>query len=209
MVDKRKALYVYPEDIMSNEYLMNLKSLLNASGFDVKGISELRNAKNKKQSTVLFSWIEDRVCRRHWKFSTQRFREALLFLLNAKLAGAKVVWIKHNYKPHDYNEVPLISRLYYRVMLFLIKQFSEVKLVHSSRFADNNQKYDYIPHPLYRVTNTCNQLRKDIPFLIFGKLMKYKQIDRVLEHWPKDTPLLIAGKPESLDYRKKNKRNYS
>ncbi len=200
MEEKRRSLYVYPEDIMSNEYLLNLKSLLTAAGFEVKGISEFRNDKDKKESTVLFSWIEDRVCRRHWRFSTQRFREALLALLAAKFSGAKIVWIKHNYKPHDFNEVPLISKVYYRIMLFLIKRFSEVKLVHSSRFAEINNKYDYIPHPLYKVTESSNEMPRDIPFLIFGKLMKYKQIDRVLEHWPQGAPLLIAGKPESVKY---------
>ena len=124
-----------------------------------------------------------------------------------KKRGGKVVLTIHNAQPHELNYLAQFDRMRSTVL-----QLADRVLVHNlETIALLQQKFDiglhkifYLPHPSYLgVYEAVDATRKRLSnlslsndFLLFGKIRRYKSVDKLLDIWPADDEnlkLLIAG----------------
>lgn len=150
----------------------------------------------KRNDFSVINWLEteclDRATRR---FSFARAGSLLVKLLVLKLVTKNIVMVVHNYYPHGAarSDIPRILR-FIRVM----EKLSDVVISHSG--ADIG-RYEYVPHPLYQFKNNPTALQ--VPelarlqgkpyFIVFGRIMPYKNVHELMKVWPADMNLLIAG----------------
>jgi beta-1,4-mannosyltransferase len=125
-------------------------------------------------------------------------RSAMRFLLRLfvlKIISKRVIYVRHNIYPHslNHNDGKIAKWL-----TDLACKLSDVCVVHSGHLDEN---YTYIPHPLYKFKNTLSEsaLAGTKRFVMFGRIIEYKAIDKLLEAWGK-IPLLIAGSVGSKEY---------
>ena len=122
------------------------------------------------------------------------FVKTLFLLLLIKLKFKKIVWVRHNLRPHSEYSV-----LTYRILLRLLQIFSDATVTH--RPVSEFKSY-YIPHPLYDVSGVKQNDERDIPFFWFGAVKRYKGLTDLLKSWPNDVPLIVAGKCNDAELEK-------
>lgn len=187
-----------PSNQLSNKYYDNLAKIIENSGLQVSPASELWNSsffQKPRKQIVIVSWIEDRVARPKYLQSAHEFLLTLLKITQIKLLGHKLVWIKHNYQPHAMAYSVFIAPILHKILLLVLSFFSDLKLSHSQSFCSKNVEFNYLPHPRYENTKLTSE--KNVDFLVFGRLMRYKGITELIEHWPINLKLKIVGKPEN------------
>jgi len=148
----------------------------------------------------MFSWLEDGIAIDDTWGALRYFCETILKLALIKALGNRIIWIKHNYVPHQLEQSSWLSRHLFHSFTYLIKKLSDKKLAHSQRFCERNPEFEYIPHPLYKIENPSLTTTKSVKYFIFGRLMRYKRTVELLKVWPKHVMLNIKGKPEDAAY---------
>ncbi|HSH88046.1 MAG TPA: hypothetical protein VK958_12440 [Methylophilus sp.] len=124
--------------------------------------------------------------------STMRF---LLRLFVLKIISKKVIYVRHNIYPHSLNSKD--GKIAKWLTDFACK-FSDICITHSGHL---DKGYTYVPHPLYKFKckAAIEPASVQKSFIVFGRIVEYKAIDKLLNIWP-DTPLLIAGSVGSKSY---------
>lgn len=119
----------------------------------------------------------------------------LLRLLVLKIISKKVIYVRHNIYPHSLNSR---DGKIAKWLTDLACKLSDECVVHSGHLG---KKYTYVPHPLYKFQSQPDGVEqgKQNRFVIFGRIVEYKAIDKLLNVWP-DAPLLIAGSVGSKSY---------
>ncbi|MBD1390545.1 hypothetical protein IC617_13995 [Neiella sp. HB171785] len=188
-------IYILPKSIKSNLYYSKLLSLISEIGFTPSDIPKFSFTSSNipKKSKFLFSWQEDEVIKKTTYKSTRHFIYLLSVFLRIYLTKSQLVWIKHNIVPHRLKTANAIQRLYHKVIKLLLQSMSHRIVCHSENYAKQHG-FTYIPHPLYDIEQTTSE--KTIPFIIFGKILRYKKVDEILSYWPTSTPIMIVGKFE-------------
>lgn len=150
----------------------------------------------KRNDFSVINWLEteclDRVTKR---FSITRAASLLVKLLVLKVVTKNIVMVVHNYYPHGAatSDIPRILRF-----MRLMEKLSDVVISHSGADAG---RYEYVPHPLYQFKSGPPSLQ--VPelallqgkpyFIVFGRIMPYKNVHELMKVWPSDMQLLIAG----------------
>jgi glycosyltransferase involved in cell wall biosynthesis len=157
-------------------------------------------------------WPESFLVRRNW---VNRLAGLILLCFVsavAKMKGARVVWTAHNLKPHD--PMPLwIWKLYQNCWCALVDgviflSAGSQKQFHQTWPRTRNGWECCIPQGHYRGWYGRPKKRKQPgkpgTFLFFGRLMKYKGIEELLESFcglsDPELKLIIAGKAQSPGY---------
>jgi len=203
MSDKNvKQVFMYPHR-SQNDFLDLNKKALNKLGYNVQptDVNFVRYLATKpKQGIVILNWVEDRVYGRSYKRVVQYFFKMIALVIFSKLFAKHVVWIKHNYRPH--NSSGSIKRFKFICGLYSLLKIKPVSL----------EKYFSSPslvHPLYKPDT---ELQKDLEIgdqkytndiLFFGGIKPYKNLDLVLLNWPVSLSLTIAGKCSDPVYTQK------
>ena len=131
---------------------------------------------------AVLNWFEDRVA---WNRGLTAFIKTLVFLILLRVRFKKVVWVRHNLKPHtEYSKVT------YGVVIRLLNLLSDQTVTHRPV---NEIKSVYVPHPMYAFDVSSSGI-KDVPFLWFGAIKRYKGLTELLSSWPSNVQLIIAGK---------------
>jgi beta-1,4-mannosyltransferase len=185
---EKDTLYVFPPSLKSNQYLhINIDIL--KKGYNVQPLSLysfgaycLKFGKTK-QSFATLNWFEDNGSKSFWHFVFYVFS---LFLI--KLLFGKIIWVRHNFKPHSGN------LKYYKILTYILNLFSDKKVTHRELFG-----YELLAHPLYPVDICVNDYKRDVEYLCFGKISQYKGIVELLTLWDKSKKLSIVGKCEDKD----------
>ena len=160
---------------------------------------------------VILNWVEDQPYIDSYGFfkSWIYFFFYLTTIICCKLTSRKIIWIKHNFKPH------INKKFSYRHMItcYLMNIFN----IKETTLEDYVGAH-YIPHPLYlddeeltSLAESCQTTNK-IKVTFFGHIKRYKGLHQALRIWPKDIPLSICGKIESPNYKRElldivNRRN--
>ncbi|MBC3767640.1 hypothetical protein [Neptunicella marina] len=188
-----------------NRYVELNRQTLQQTGAEVhsyRQLYSLHNLRQRNNNTVVLNWFEDRPYRR--SFSKPKRWLELLRTIGALLVMRrfcqKVIWVRHNHRPHNvnnaakslHNNVP-VSHL---VNCWLLNAIADhVVTMEPTAFAS-----EQIPHPLYRSDQqlqTANSENKQhnshSSFLFFGTIKPYKQLEQLLQHWPADITLTILG----------------
>lgn len=196
IVDK-KNVFLLPSAAKSNQYYANLARNIIACGYKVSSVSafmQKAHKEKKKREVFIFSWQEDSVVKEHFSTATRQFVYLLWVFVRISFYRGRLVWIKHNYKPHKLDSATFIARFYYKVILALLDRLSILKIAHSRRFCQKNPSFKFVPHPSY-VTNDILSAR-DRQFFLFGKIMRYKNVPQLLSRWPENLSLDICGAAE-------------
>ncbi len=200
-------VFVSPFDNQQNHYLRNFRRQLVEAGFPVAAADELWSLKHLWPSGepkyLFLNWFEDLLIRRHKRPLGVRWTIAIYKLFAAKLQRTKIVWVRHNYRPHAQVAPDWSLQLAYKMMSLL----SSHVVVHSEAYATDSGS-DYIPHPLYL---PCDE-DVDPEFLaqlddasrriaVLGQLRPSKGLDTMLKDWPSSVPVLMAGQPSDEKFK--------
>ena len=199
----RTKILMCPFTNYTNRYIEIQKNLFTEIGYDVmplsiKGLLQGGFAELFKPANVLvFHWLEYRPFKREKGRAQFSISGSLLFAFYCALitiARAKTVYFVHDHIVHD--TTGFNRRLASRVMSF-IRGLADFRVVHAPNF---EEKYNatYLPHPLYwdspGQSPTVPKQESGKPlFSLLGVIRPYKQIDAVLENWPSECNLQIAG----------------
>jgi beta-1,4-mannosyltransferase len=186
-------LFLFPINSKKNDYIEYQKSALEraagcaASNFKVR---MLFNGQIKKNDLVVLNWFENSLVKKGGSLKLKGMLRVIGLYLGIKRTKAKLIWVKHNKKPHNAKPSSINSC---KTLTRLIEHCASKVVVHS-RSECVNDKYCYVPHPLYsRNTPLRKQVNNQKKIILFGAIAPYKAIAELLTIWPSNTPLLIAG----------------
>lgn len=212
-VRRRSSTGVRPRVMMcpfynpTNRYIEIQKELYRSIGYDVAplslkgllrgGLPQLFKSSNR----LVFHWLEYRPFKRSKGTASLSLTGILMFAFYCSLmliGRAKVVYFIHDHAVHD--TVGFNRRLSVRIIDF-VRSLADVRVVHAP---DYQQRYDaqYLPHPLYwdapdQPPTTRGSDGNDASttplYTLLGVIRPYKQIDAVLDVWPLECRLHIAG----------------
>ena len=199
----RPRVMMSPFTNPTNRYIEIQKDLYRSIGYDVvplsiKGLLKGGFAQLFKPNNILaFHWLEYRPFKREKGTARLSLPGSLLFAFYCSLmliGRAKVVYFVHDHAVHD--TVGFNRSLSIRIIAF-VRRLADFRVVHAPDFqAEYNARY--LPHPLYwdapGQTPTTPKTDHATPlFSMLGVIRPYKQIDAVLDVWPSESKLYIAG----------------
>lgn len=200
----RLRILLSPYNLAHNTYIEIQKALFRDLGYDVQPLS-VKNLMSgaffhlfRSKTIVVFHWLELRAFRRKGAqvmLSPSGCALFAFYCLLMCLGRAKVVYFVHDHAVHD-----SAGRMRHVSMklIGLIRRLSDFRVVHAPNFED---QYDaqFLPHPIYwdvpghRMAARGSENAKPV-FTLLGEVRPYKKIDAVLDVWPAQSRLLIAGK---------------
>ncbi|GAC32253.1 glycosyltransferase family protein [Paraglaciecola polaris] len=195
-------LYIYPTR-SKNKFLELNKDALRSLDFPVKKIDHsfvFDLLRFKKDSIVVLNWVEDRVYGRSYKTVCQYFFKMVALIIFAKLFAKKVIWVRHNFQPHNGSK----TNYRYKFLCGLYKVMG-IKATSLEAYCSKPS----LLHPLYKKDATLIadinkplliDEKRDYLVAFFGTVKPYKNLHDVLDTWPKDIPLKIAGRCSDADY---------
>ena len=191
-----KNVCIFPKFQGDNEYLLNLSLILKSKFTDVEFVALSPKTmlqkwmKGKKSDVLILNWLEDYPCLK--KGLLPEARETLRVVLGMVIASLyyrKIIWVRHNYKPHlEHN------KFCYSTLCAAIRFFSDEIVTHRTV---KEFKSQVIPHPLYKKTDA--QTVAAFGYLIFGNIKPYKNIPLILKNWDPKRELKIIGKCKSTE----------
>ena len=200
---KRPRVLMCPFTNATNRYIEIQKDLYRSAGYDVIPLSIKGLLKGgfveliKPNNVLVFHWLEYRPFKREKGTARLSLSGSLLFAFYCSLiliARAKAVYFVHDHAVHD--TVGFNRRLSMRLGAF-VRRIASFRVVHAPDFqARYNARY--LPHPLYwdapDQPPTRPKQEPETPlFTMLGVIRPYKHIDAVLDVWPADSKLYIAG----------------
>lgn len=194
-----KKILFYPR-FGENQYTENTYECLQTFSTDIQAIEPLDFSVLKSgfhhYDIAVVHWLDNTLVTQAKTISVLSIAKFLLKLCILKWVARKIVYVRHNLYPHA-----LHGRAA-RIACSLINMACRVSdqcVVHSGHLADRHTSY--IPHPLYQLETQQGESNASPagPYIVFGRIVEYKAIDRLLENWG-DVPLLIAGKVDSAAY---------
>ncbi len=212
--------FVTPYNLPTNAYIEMQKALVEAAGFEVQPFSVkhllqgggLRGVMQRR-NLVLVQWLEMRA----FHFGRAGTRLSLtgclmlgFMLLVLACARARVVFFVHDHAVHDtFGPLRHLSRR----LVALLCRTADARVVHDPSCSQQYQAV-YLPHPLFwdrpqparamppvasRQATAAPRLNT-VPFAsashhaMLGAIRPYKAIDTILNVWPADLRLHIAGR---------------
>ncbi|WP_176256909.1 hypothetical protein [Derxia lacustris] len=189
-----KTIYCYPFTEINNQYVNKNIEIWRRLGYAVEACPKWPwNARfgRRSQKIVILNWFED------WMLNNPRPQwvsvvRALLSVLTYRVMAGRLIWVRHNFKPHFLPQ----STPAHAAMLKMLAFFSDVTVTHREVSSIRSQ---VVPHPLMSMPENATNGSRDIPFLWFGAIHKYKQLDQLLLEWPREKPLLILGRARDAE----------
>ncbi len=197
--ENMQKAFMYPPR-SQNEFLNLNKKALQKLGYDVQptDLTFIRYLLfHPKKAIVILNWVEDRVYGRSYKTAVQYFFKMISLVIFSKVCAKKVIWVKHNFRPH--NTKGSTKRFDFLCKLYSALNIPPVSL--ESYFSSPS-----LIHPLYKPDNElirdseAIENESTIDVLFFGGIKPYKNLDKVLIDWPSSIPLKIAGKCSDQSY---------
>lgn len=207
MVNKKAFYFPF---VHVNEYVEISKKSISESGFEVLHFKSLFNIKNlfsRTDNVAVLNWYEDRLYQKRFG-QLRAFIEhfvVLFQLISMKLFASHIIWVRHNFKPHNRGNRPFTHKLSCAALNFIATEI--VTLEKTEAFNST-----VIPHPLYRddadITHDIDSPEPelfDVDYLFFGTIKPYKRLDELLMVWPQNIFLKIVGYCQDKIYEEKIK----
>ncbi|PKG98765.1 hypothetical protein [Paraglaciecola sp. MB-3u-78] len=179
----KKAFY-FPF-IHVNEYVEISKESISESGFEVLDFKKLFHIKNifdRKNNVAVLNWYEDRLYQKRFGKLRAFIEHFIVFfqLILMRLFASHIIWVRHNFKPHNRAQRPFTHKLTCGALNLLA-----TKIVTLEKTESFNSTV--IPHPLYRnddeMLHDINRLEPvsfEVECLFFGTIKPYKRLDELL-----------------------------
>lgn len=183
--------FYYPFGENYNSYNKGMIDALNLAGFDVEGVGSFKSLLLSfdiltRNRIYILNWFEDYPFV-HGKVQIYRLFVFLLYLLFFKITG-KLVVVEHNLiSHHNKGRLPLLLKK-------LLYWTASMRFAHSKKYACE-QNISYIPHPLYRILEGRSE-SKNAYWVCIGMVKEYKGLEWLLERWPREKKLVLAGKSD-------------
>lgn len=198
-----RKIYYSPFENSGNDYCNRMKSFLSSYG-EVLPLNKSNFIKLffliRIKDYIFLNWIENSIIK-NGKFNIFGFLKVFFLMILYRLSLGTLVFVKHNNYPHDCCEEDI------KISMWAIKIFEKIAnkvVIHS--IPDLRGDYFYIPHPLYEELEDPNLVNSDSDnYLIFGRILPYKKIEQVIEVFPRNKNLIIAGSCDNEIYLKKIK----
>ncbi|WP_180970404.1 hypothetical protein [Burkholderia sp. WAC0059] len=206
---RRPRVLISPFTNTTNAYIEMQKALLAEIGYDVRPLS-VRSlllgefaSLFRRDSVLVFHWLELRAFARRQGGVVLSPKGCLVFAFYCLLIGlarARAIYFVHDHAVHDATgRVRRVSA----GMMAVVRALVDCRVVHAPGFAAR-YRARYLPHPLYwDAPGHVPPLaaRRDNPdgpptFALLGTIRPYKQIRELLEVWPGECRLDIAGDAE-------------
>ncbi|MFL9988080.1 glycosyltransferase [Paraburkholderia sediminicola] len=199
----RPRVMMCPFTNPTNRYIQIQKDLYSSIGYEVVPLS-IKGLLNggfsqlfKPDNILAFHWLEYRPFKRDKGTARLSLPGSLLFAFYCSLmliGRAKVVYFIHDHAVHD--TIGFNRRLSMRIIA-LVRRLADFRVVHAPDFqAQYNAQY--LPHPLYwdmpgQAPTTPKTDSATPLYSLLGVIRPYKQIDALLDVWPSECKLHIAG----------------
>jgi hypothetical protein len=204
-MNSKLTAYFYPFE-HDNQFIEKNQNALRNLGFRICRVTTLMSLHallNRRNNITVLNWVEDQKYGRSYSFlkAYTVFFGFLGLILMSKIVSKKVVWIKHNLKPHNASGYAICHRLtcaWFQVLnikpIGLEEYYGASTLKHPLYFEDA----DIIQH----ITPSAGFNKVPI-VLFFGAIKPYKKLHIALAYWPISLPLRIRGKAQSASYEQK------
>ena len=204
----RKAFY-FPF-VHVNEYVEISKKSISETGLEVLNFKKLYSIKNlfsRANNIAVLNWYEDRLYQKRFGKLRAFIEHFVVFfqLVLMRLFASHIIWVRHNFKPHNRSTRPFTHKLCCAALNFIATEI--VTLEKTEAFNST-----VIPHPLYRDDADIMQEidspepeNFELDYLFFGTIKPYKRVDELLTIWPQETFLKIVGYCQDIIYEEKIK----
>lgn len=186
-----EKIFCYPPLLQHNDYLKQNIKTWESLGYVVLPWTELlkkiMNIKGWRRDILVLNFYENII---NGRFPVFRLFLAVFFLILSKLLTRKIVWVRHNFIPHEFDKKKSV------MFEFFVRFIGLISCCTVTHRPTESIKADYIiPHPLYDHVITCDNQgeNSEIRFLYFGQVRKYKGLVELLTNWPKVSSLLMLG----------------
>lgn len=196
-----KLKILFCPDFDQNQYIENIYKIIES--IDSVEITRVKNITPgliksgfKHYDVSVVHWLENWLVNEQNKRITWRsIMRFVVRFVTLKIISKKVIYVRHNIYPHSLSSKDgKVAQWFADVACRL----ADVCVIHSGHL---NKKYVYVPHPLYKFDHQVElpQSAKLKQFVMFGRIIEYKAIDKVLQKWG-EAPLLVAGSVGSKEY---------
>jgi glycosyltransferase involved in cell wall biosynthesis len=142
---------------------------------------------------IVLNWSDnDLLDRRTRSVASRKVARLFARTVALRLIARRLIFVRHNVYPHatasgrEGDAQRWVDRY---------ERLFDVVLSHSGDPAQASRRY--CPHPLYpRVASDDVALPFEVPrryFVVFGRIVRYKRIERLIAAWPSDATLVVAG----------------
>lgn len=189
-----------------NAYIDRNKEILSRLGavHEIPSLGQLfrhphRYLASRLDVAIINWWENSIVSRKTGKLHLPGLCKFMVKALALRLVARKVVFIRHNNYPHhtDHEKGERIARLLDR----LEKLFS-ISVTHSGH--NENRERPYVPHPLYNKKPGSGRSapleRQGDYFVAFGRIQPYKKLEELIDGFPPEKKLIIAGPCKDDEY---------
>ncbi|MGC3987590.1 MAG: hypothetical protein QM777_24305 [Pseudorhodoferax sp.] len=198
---KRRIAYI-PYIEPNNAYVSRMQDVLARFGSVEKMVPikkflrMLLSGKMRRYDVTFFNWTEnDALEEETGKINARKAFRVFLRTVFARLVSRRLVFVRHNTYPH------LIHRGQEDAAKRMIDRYEGMfHSVISHSGAEPAQRYRYVPHPLYKRVacgaSAAPAAGRDLPreyYVMFGRIVAYKQILEMARAFPENKNLLIIG----------------
>ncbi len=129
--------------------------------------------------------------------------EFFVSLLIHKLSCHKLIYVRHEIHPHNIQKK--LATLSTK-MIDLGQSIADKVVCLSPPYAKLNGCY-YVPHPLYDIGYFLKkEVEKKAYFIVFGRIERYKNIDKIIKYIDKGIELIVMGPCIDLKYLEELKK---
>ena len=201
---KNLRIAYFPFENDGNRYTDNFKKILSGFG-DIAEAPPLKrilgSIVQRRFDILILNWSDNNfVNARTGRISPFGVVKEFVRIAIYNVISRRTIFVRHNVYPHS--AVGKSRDLAGRIIALYEKCF-DLCWVHSGHLAEDNRFY--VPHPLYEVDDAvaASVAQLQLPpryFVIFGRLLSYKNIDRLLEILPPDMHVVVCGSCPDPDY---------
>ncbi|SDK08597.1 Glycosyltransferase involved in cell wall bisynthesis [Methylophilus rhizosphaerae] len=194
-----KKILFYPR-FGENQYTENTYECLQTFSTDIQAVEPINFSVLKSgfhhYDVAVVHWLDNTLVTKAKTISVISVTKFFIKLCILKWVARRIIYVRHNLYPHAlHGAAAKIARR----LIDMACRVSDRCVVHSGHLAGGNTSY--IPHPLYQFDSEreVTLAQATGPYIVFGRIVEYKAIDRLLESWEGER-LLIAGKVDSAAY---------
>lgn len=198
-MSKQKTVFYFPYHSPQNRYLELMQDAWQQLGFDVADVRDIWRLKSLGSytgSVAVLNWLEENIARKS-QYAWYAWPLFLVKFYLLKVLGLSIICIRHNRLPVD--SVPDKQMAIFNRVVRFLEARADAVIVHSKSEAEQ-RGFFYVPHPVYPVQALESDKPSEPSFLCFGKLKHYKKVHELLEIWPPEAPLVLAGEVEQHSY---------
>lgn len=210
MMAENRKLFLYPF-VHSNGFVERIKGAFSELGYDINPFKQLfrpANIFNRSENWLVLNWYEDQPFRKGMR-GPKRWLFLLAFFLTVcsiPLFSSKVIWVRHNYKPHNVADKSLLYSFILKLLSIIADRVVTLEMT-------DRIESSVVKHPLYFNDRDLIQFfegigytQKSKDFLYFGSIKPYKRLDKLLEVWPAEQKLQVMGFCSDKEYADKLNR---